>query len=60
MCRNTTKLQAHNPPILYNLWSDPGERDPLNEDDSLYYYILSVMETVCVIYINTCMYIYST
>lgn len=47
MCRNTTELQAHNPPILYNLWSDPGERDPLTPADSNYNQTLTMMIYVC-------------
>ena len=29
-CRKTTELEEHDPPILYDLWLDPGEADPLD------------------------------
>lgn len=47
LCRNTTGLEEHDPPLLFNLWTDPGERDPLTPNDSLYYYLISQMKTVC-------------
>lgn len=47
LCRNTTALEEHDPPLLFNLWTDPGERDPLTPNDSLYYYLISQMKTVC-------------
>ena len=33
VCRKTTPRQKHNPPLLYNLELDPGERSklPVNE-----------------------------
>ena len=31
-CRKTTELEEHDPPILYDLWLDPGEADPLDSD----------------------------
>lgn len=36
MCRPSTKLTQHNPPLLYNLNHDPGELNPLNATLSPY------------------------
>eukprot|EP00117_Sycon_ciliatum_P041747 scpid61253/ scgid30482/ Arylsulfatase A; Cerebroside-sulfatase len=31
-CRGSTRLQAHNPPLLFDLYSDPKERYPLDTE----------------------------
>jgi arylsulfatase A len=33
LCRNTTELQEQDPPLLFNLWTDPGEMFPLDTND---------------------------
>ncbi|XP_003387234.3 PREDICTED: arylsulfatase A-like [Amphimedon queenslandica] len=52
LCRNTTELTAHDPPLLFNLWTDPGERDPLTENDSMYYYLLEKMDELRTDFMN--------
>lgn len=47
-CRSTNHLKAHNPPILYNLDQDPGERYPLDpaEHEDLLDEIVSLKATL--------------
>ena len=33
MCRSSTPLEAHDPPLLYNLHTDPGELYELDPDE---------------------------
>lgn len=33
MCRSNTPLEAHDPPLLYNLHTDPGELYELDPDE---------------------------
>ena len=40
-CRNTTNITLHDPPILYDLWMDPGEMTPLDPHEN--YYLLQKM-----------------
>ena len=49
-CRRTTELEEHDPPILYDLWLDPGEADPLDSDK--YSWLISKMYEVC--YCDSC------
>lgn len=40
-CRNTTNITLHDPPVLYDLWMDPGEMTPLDPYEN--YYLLQKM-----------------
>jgi len=33
VCRSNTSLEAHDPPLLYNLHEDPGELNELDPDE---------------------------
>lgn len=46
MCRPSTKLTQHNPPLLYNLNHDPGELNPLNATLSPYKEIVEEIDKV--------------
>ena len=44
MCRSNTPLEAHDPPFLYNLHTDPGELYELDPDE--YADVLSKIDRV--------------
>ena len=41
VCRYNTSLEAHDPPLLYNLHTDPGELNELDSDE-----YADVLETI--------------
>ncbi len=44
MCRENTSLARHDPPLLYDLFSDPGELNELDPDE--YADVLAMIDTV--------------
>lgn len=50
-CRRSTNLTRHDPALLYDLWQDPGEMNPLNVDDNFHVYI-KLLEVQHVLYVK--------
>ena len=46
ICRPTSPLVQHDPPLLYNLNQDPGELNPLNATESPYDEIVAEIDQV--------------
>jgi hypothetical protein len=45
-CRHSSKLTKHDPPLIFDLDLDPGERHPIPEDDERHRRLAPVMEKI--------------
>ena len=44
-CRGTTGKTKHDPPLLYDVNLDPGERYPIANNSAVYQYVFSIKLT---------------